>query len=230
MGKQLGPDKVTARQRACYEMRRSGSTWEEIGLALGMSPDTARGHVRSAERHGLPRLAKQLPGISKTGKPDPEAAIRLAGDLGAVSAETGEFNLRVFTEMATAAGIPARLASALGKRIQMNFGAVTREMKSQTIAEQVAATQQKAQLVLEHIDEVSLAGMNAKDLAMAYGILTDKALLLGGKPTQIVDFNVRRQLTVRMPQMLAEARRRGLTIDGVAKIIHDDDDAHASST
>jgi len=221
MGKGLGPEGATARQRAAYEMRRSGSTWEEIGVALEMSPQTARNHVRSAERNGLAPLPKHQAGRRPGQRRDAVMAGAFADRLGTAIAETGEFDIKVFTEMATAAGIPPRLAYALARRVQMNFGPVREELKRLTVTEQVAVTQGKAQLVLSYIDEASIAGMNAKDLATAYGILVDKALVLGGKPNVIVDFNSRKQLAALMPEFMAEARRRGITIDGTATVIQE---------
>lgn len=213
MAEKLGPSKITAKQRACYEMRKSGSSWDEIGTALEMSPQTARGHVYAAERNGLPpvpreRVARNLVSL------DPEAAQKRAREKGYQLIQNGDFDLKAFMELADAAGVPPKMALALGRRVQLNFGPVKEELRKFTLAERVEETNKKADLVLSYIDEASIAGMNAKDLAMAYGVLVDKSQLLGGKPTQIFDFNMRRKLEVLMPEFLAEARRRGITVEG----------------
>lgn len=214
MGKGVGPDKVTPRQRACYEMRRSGSTWEEIALAMDMSPQTARNHVKAAERNGLPAIPATKHKMTAGAAPDPEELKKLAEALATGAAPNGQFDLKQFHTLAAAAGVPARLAAALGRRVAANYGKFVEVFTRETLQQQIQKTTDKAQFVLEHIDEVSIAGMNAKDLAMAYGILVDKAQLLGGKPTQVYDFNVRAKLEVLMPQFLAEAKRRGITVDG----------------
>lgn len=213
MGKGLGPEGATARQRACYEMRKSGSTWEEIGLAMGCALGTARALVKAAERHGLPPLPKHEY-QRKANTAGPEGAKRAAESLGEVVTANGAFDMKKFLDIAGAAGLHPKLAMALGRRVQMNYGPVNEELKSMTLAERVADITAKADLVASYIDAASIAGMNAKDLALAWKLLIDGAQLLGGKPTQIVDFNVRQRIEVLMPQMLAEAKRRGITLEG----------------
>jgi hypothetical protein len=179
-----------------------------------MSPQTARTHVKAAERHGLAPLPQTKNRRRENTSSDPEAARRFAQIIGAVAGQDGTFDMKVFLEAMQMAGVKPQLAIALGRRIQMNYGPVMEEMKKMSVAELITEIDKKKQLLLSRIDEVSVIGMSAKDLALAFGILTDKALLLGGRPTSIVDFNLRAQLTVLMPQMLSEARRRGLTLEG----------------
>ena len=219
MARHLG-DGLTAKQRACYEMRRRGASWKEIAAALDLSPQSARIHVEAATRNGAEALPKRHYNKGNTpGLPaDPDAAQRISEALG------GVFDTAKFLEMAASAGVPPRIAHGLARRIQMNLGPVREQLKRLNLAEQVQATNDKAQLILSYIDETSIAGMNAKDLAMAYGILVDKSQLLGGKPTSIVDFNMRKKLEVLMPEFLAEARRRGITINGEFSHVADGDD------
>ena len=224
-------DGLTAKQRACYEMRKNGSSWKEIATALELSPQSARAHVEAAERNGAETLPRHSYGGRAPGLPaDPGAANRISNALG------GVFDTAKFLEMAGAAGIPPRIAQGLARRIQMNLGPVRQELKRMSLTEQVEATNAKAQLVLSYIDDTSIAGLSAKDLAMAYGILVDKALVLGGRPNVIVDFNARRRLEQLMPEFISEARRRGVTIDASGAIVKEtvvidgSDDADASGT
>lgn len=165
--------------------------------------------AKRAESNGLPSLLKKHEGGEGMFKP-PES-----------SRGEPQFDATVFAQMARAANIPLKVAQALARRVEGQFGKVQTEMRRMSLAEQVVATTDKAQMVLAHIDEVSIAGMNAKDLAIAYGVLVDKAQLLGGKPTQVFDFNLRAKLEVLMPQFLAEARRRGVTVEGQFKQVPD---------
>ena len=87
--------------------------------------------------------------------------------------------------------------------------------------ERVDELYKKADKAVSYIDDLSIAGMNGKDLATAAAILYDKAQLLGGKATVIVDFNARRKLEALLPEMMAEAKRRGVTIDGTATIVQE---------
>lgn len=195
-------DAPTAKQREAYERRRAGETWKAIGDSLGIGEGAVRVRVERAIKKGLPPLFGEF---------KHERGMLPAGQ---GLFDKARFDMKVFTELAASAGIPPRLAAALGRRVEGQFGAVKAEMKAMTVAEQVAATHEKALMILAHIDEVSVGQASAKDLAIAYGILVDKGLLLGGKPTQIFDFNLRSTLQVLMPQFLAEAKRRGITIEG----------------
>lgn len=224
MGKPLGPDNVTAKQRAAYEMRKSGSTWDEIGIALGMSGQSARSAVAGAERHGLPPLPKRqyryrdvVPHLATGRVPNPDAAAPATDDRHALIGPEGKFELKFFLASAAAAGIPPKAAMAMGTRIAANHGQVEVEFKKLTLAEQIDEIEQKRNFLASKIDEVSVMGMNAKDLAFAWKALLEGEQLLRGKPTTIIDFNVRQKLEVLMPQFLAEARRRGITIEGEFK-------------
>jgi hypothetical protein len=201
---------ATAKQRACYEMRRNGSTWEQVGAAMGISSEAARVHVKAAERNGLPPLPKAE--HRKHTALAAEAAKDFA-EAGALAPD-GVFDMKAFLDIAEAAGVPRKMAMALGRRVAMNYGPVKEEFKKLDLKALATATQEKAQMILSYIDEAAIVGMNAKDLAMAFGILVDKAQLLGGRPTQIYDFNIRRKLEVLMPELLAEAKRRGITVEG----------------
>lgn len=214
MGKGVGPEGATALMRAAYEMRKNGSTWNEVSRALNLTPSSCRQHVEGAERHGLPALPKR-DYKRRAVITDPVVVKNLAEGLGVVA--EGEFDMKKFLDVAAAAGMAPRLAMALGRRVAANYGPVVEELKQMTLAERVADITARADKVASYIDEVSIAGMNAKDLGLAWKLLIDGAQLLGGKPTQIFDFNVRRRLEVLMPEFLAEAKRRGITLEGEFK-------------
>lgn len=210
---------ITAKQRQAYDLKKGGATWEECGLAMGCSPQTCRAHAAAAVRNGLePLPAPYEQGAS--GAAGHRAAAVISG-AGLFAAGKAQFDRKVFMELADSGGVPPRVAAALALRIENQYGQAKAEVKRLTLDEQVKATTDKAQLVLSHIDEVSIAGSSAKDLATAYGTLVDRAQLLGGKPTAVYDVNLRAKLHVLMPQFLAEAKRRGITVEGDFKRVSD---------
>lgn len=224
MARGVGKEGATPLMRAAYEMRKNGSTWNEVGRALNLTTSSVREHVAGAERHGLPVLPKR-DYQRRAVITDPEAVRNLVGGLGLVAEVSGEFDLKRFLDVAAAAGIPPRLATALGRRVAANYGPVREALKKMNLAERVEDITARADLIASHIDEVSIAGMNAKDLGIAWKVLIDGAQLLGGKPTQIFDFNVRRRLEVLMPEFLAEAKRRGITLEGEFKAVVQESEA-----
>lgn len=224
MARRLGDEGLTAKQRACYEMRMRGASWAEIAAALEISAQTARVHAGIAETKGMERLPRQHPGrTTQVMAADPEAAGKFAERAAGTEMieADGTLNMKVFVEVVGAAGVPPKIAMELGRRIRANLGQVSAEWKKMSVAEEIGILTEKRQLLLQNIDQVSVVGMGAKDLALAYGILLDKSQLLGGKPTQIFDFNSRKQLAELMPVMIAEAKRRGITVDGTATVVQE---------
>ena len=123
-------------------------------------------------------------------------------------------------------GVKPGVITALVKRLQAGDPTVAvgerepvRQMR--TSSEFIEAFQDRLSMVLHYVDEVALSNASLKDLAIAAGIFTEKVLLLKGQPTQIIDFTSRQQLHVLAPRLLAEAKRRGITLDGQATVVHD---------
>ena len=202
--------KPTTRQIAAYEMRRNGRTWNEIGESLGCSPQSARAHVMGAERRGMPALPK---GQNATMKVlNPGAAVALLG--AAIEGDGTTLDIPRLRQFAEAAGMPARLVNGLINRIQQKYSPVLRSLKAYTVEQRARAIEEKADMALEYIDDTAYASAGLKDLAATFGILIDKAQLLRGQPTAIFDVNHRKRIEELLPQLHAEAKRRGLTIEG----------------
>lgn len=116
-------------------------------------------------------------------------------------------------------GVKPGVVTALVKRLQAGDPTVAvseREpvKRMTTSAEFIDAFQDRLSMVLGYVDEVALSQASLKDLAIAAGIFTEKVLLLKGQPTQIIDFTSRQQLQALLPRALAEAKRRGITLEG----------------
>lgn len=73
----------------------------------------------------------------------------------------------------------------------------------------------RAWRALTYLDDFTLAGAGAKDLAIAAGILLDKAQLLKGQPTQILTHAERAKMDELLPMVIKECQRRGIIVDGV---------------
>ena len=69
------------------------------------------------------------------------------------------------------------------------------------------------------MDDVSMSQASLKDLAIATGILIEKRELLNGRPTQNIDFTSRMTVHHMLPRLMEEARRRGITVDGTARVV-----------
>lgn len=120
-------------------------------------------------------------------------------------------------DVAKSVGISRGMAQALARRLLAKDGRPVFEEYRRLNAEQLADQfDNKLQMILAHVDPVTVGTAGLKDLAIAAGIFTEKRQLLRGHATQIVTVDDRRKLNELMPKLLQEAKRRGLEIDGEA--------------
>ena len=88
-------------------------------------------------------------------------------------------------------------------------------LKGQALADELRAKVSKA---LAYLDDHTLLNSSGKDLALIVAILMDKMQLIEGKPTALYDVQISHRIEIMMPQFMAEAKRRGLTLDGDFKV------------
>lgn len=207
------------KRKRIYDLRRENYSWDEIGKALGFEAATCEKYFRAAvKKDGLP--AFESPDFAGRGRTmeaqEPEAAAAvIAGAMAASALDDPKY--RELREACKQAGMKPSLVTALIKRLSVgNYSPVMAEGKRLTIAQLTEELERKTALVMGYIDEFSVSQAGLKDLSIAANILIEKHQLLTNKPTQIIDFNSRQQINVLMPMMLAEARRRGIEIPGVA--------------
>ena len=74
--------------------------------------------------------------------------------------------------------------------------------------------EEKLHMIRHYMDDKTMAEASARDLGLIAGVLIEKRQLLRGEPTQIISDHERRKIHELMPELVAEAKRRGLTVDG----------------
>lgn len=214
---QWGLDRLTDRERIAHTMRCEGNTYEQIGEALKIGVEAVRKLIKRGVKNGLPQPS---PGqrISRAAESVfPVESGQAVADTVENGKKGGLFDQQQFVELCVSKGIPKKMAVAMGGRIASNYAPIHREIKlfkGKALADQLTG---KIGMLLNYLDDYAMANMSGKDLAVAIAILVDKVQILEGKPTQIYDVNVSHRIEVLMPQFLAEATRRGITVDGEAK-------------
>ena len=182
-------------------------SWEEIGTELGVRPETAANYANLCETNGSEQLKEFRAASPEMVNPEKTAEIVEA------AMEAAGINHDKFMELAAQAGMPAKVASGLLGRLKASYGKVIREgrlLKGKQLADELSG---KLAKLVDYLDDYAMSQMSGKDLTIAIGILTEKVLLLEGKPTAVYDVNVSHKLEILMPQFMMEAKRRGLTID-----------------
>jgi|SRR5579864_533887 len=140
---------------------------------------------------------------------DPE---RAAAVIDAITEPPGAFdNLAAAFK---SAGLPQAVSQAVMRRIRVKYFGAVSEVRALKTAELVKMIGEKLHLALGYMDDKVLAEASARDLGLVAGILAEKRQLLMGEPTQIISDGDRKKLHELLPAFIAEAKRRGVTVDG----------------
>lgn len=117
-------------------------------------------------------------------------------------------------EAIAASGLPRPVADSLIRRLAVKYnGVVTavRNLKKHELSELLG---NKIHLMLSYIDDKSAADANVRDLSLGAAQLIEKKQLVDGQPTVILSDADRKRLHELLPALIAEGRRRGITIEG----------------
>lgn len=88
-----------------------------------------------------------------------------------------------------------------------------RDLQKTTDKEVIARVDDVIHRTLDSIDDEVILAASLRDRATAVGILIDKRQILQGKPTQIMSVEERRTMQIVVPELIREAKRRGMVID-----------------
>lgn len=195
------------KQQAVYDMKVAGKTLAEIAHILGIS--------RPVVSKTLQACYKKL-GITRKGRLD----LTLHGqehsnpEVVAAVLDAGTEPLQKLKDAFKAAGLPVPASEALLKRIRHKYFGVTHAVKALKTNEIVGMIEEKLDMIRFYLDDKVMAEASARDLMLGAGVLIEKRNLLRGEPTQILSDKERKTIHELMPELLAEAKRRGLTVDG----------------
>ncbi len=213
-----------------YEMRKAGSTWNEVAAATGLGWDTARNYYRIAvSRDGLPKLAPDLArrGWSKTIEREQETekveqmvVAALAADAPLSTKALEKSRYAALRQACHEAGIAPKIANDIVKRLNAQAGLLSdADRMKLTTQKMIEVSEEKLGLIAAYMDEFTISQAGLKELAIAWDTMVKNRQLLMGQPTANIDFTMRMQLDELVPAMLAEAKRRGLLIEGESRVV-----------
>jgi DNA-binding CsgD family transcriptional regulator len=196
---------LTEKQRAVYDLKLAGRSYKEIGAAMGIStPVVSKVLVAVKKKLGIERGLPPNPTGVEVKNPERAAAV-----IDAMTDPRYE-NLK---EAYKALGI-APVGYGVIRRLRVKFQDAiteTRALQRQELSDMVG---KKIHLFLSYMDDKVAAEASARDLAMGVSQLIEKKQLIDGQPTQIISDHERKKLHELLPLAIAEAQRRGLTIEG----------------
>lgn len=204
---------LTKKQQATYDLKVQGKTREEIAGIMGVSINVVRKVLVTCYRklgispgkdHGSNAIEHRNPEVAA-------AAIEAAADPAAKSQQQAID--RVNAEL-LASGIPEKVSAAMVKRMRVKYAGVVTVKKQITTQELVKSLEENISLIDSYIDDKVVSEASLRDLAMSKAVLIEKRALLRGEPTQILSDLERKKLNELLPLAIAEAQRRGLTVEG----------------
>lgn len=203
---------LTEKQTLILTLKREGKTSKEIASTLGCSPNVIRNALNSiyaklGMKGGLHREAiskESTPNLTEVRQPEQAAAF--------IDAVTDPF--AKIAQAMRETGLPQSTAEALLRRLRVRYRPVNAALRDLKTADLIRMLNEKITLALEYMDEKIIAEASFRDLSLGTSAMIEKRNLLKGEATVVVDFNQRKKLNELMPAFLAEARRRGLTLEG----------------
>ena len=110
-------------------------------------------------------------------------------------------------------GLDPLVVTRMIQRVKSRYQPVLGELQEIKTSDLTRLLDDRAHRALQYLDDSTLAASSAKDLAIVIGIMLEKRQLLRGEPTQILSTEERMSLRDLMPELVREAKRRGLVID-----------------
>lgn len=206
---------LTAKQQAIWDLVRpvgdggQGKTYGEAAAIVGISKPVVSKTLQAVyKKLGIKSKDKERPFNQRGAEfKDPEK-------FAAVLDAAAHTNLETLAAALRDSGVPERAAASIIKRIQTRFyGAVsaTKNLKTQEILDMLG---NRIHLALQYMDDKVMGEASFRDLALGTTAMIEKRQLLRGEPTAIISDAERAKLHELLPLAIAEARRRGLTVEG----------------
>lgn len=202
------------KQQTTYDLKVAGKTRREIAHILGISePVVSKTLGVCYKKLGLRK--KDRPNLHAGAEHKyPEVAAAAIDAAADPTAFTMKEAIERVNEQLKAAGLPAKVSDALVRRLRVKYAnavMATKELRTTEILEMLG---KKIDLAAFYLDDKVMAEASARDIMLGLGVLIEKRNLLRGEPTAIVSDHERKKLHELLPLMIAEAQRRGLTVEG----------------
>ena len=205
-------DPLTAKQRAVWDLVRSvaeggqGKTQQEAAGILGISKPVVNKYVQTCRKKlGIKMSRNEIKTAEHKNPPLAAAVLDVA---------TEPQGLQKIRDALREAGLPLATAEALLKRIRVKYYGLVTEVRNLKTQEILDLLGQKIHLALTYMDDKVFSEASFRDLALGTTAMIEKRQLLRGEPTAIISDAERAKLHELLPLAIAEARRRGLTIEG----------------
>lgn len=202
---------LTAKQQTIWDMKQAGKSRPQIAAELGISePVVSKTITVIRKKLGIetPSPRDSSGRAMENANPEKAAAVLVA------ATDPMNYKMEKIQEALREAGFNERLRTSVLRRLKVKYAGAVTELRNLQTSEILEMLGKKIHLAMTYLDDKVMAEASARDIMLGLGVLTEKRQLLRGEPTQIISDNERKQIVELMPALLAEAKRRGVTVEG----------------
>jgi DNA-binding CsgD family transcriptional regulator len=201
---------LTAKQQLAYDLRMQGKSRAEAASLMGISKPVYSKTLQAAyKKLGISHRKKGDVSSRATEIKDPQKFAAVVD-----AATDPEAKLETIRKVFRDYNLPPIASEALLRRIRQKYFGVVEATRSLKSGEIVDALNHKIDLALRYMDDKTMSEASFRDLALGTAAMIEKRQLLRGEPTAIISDAERKKLHELLPLAIAEAQRRGLTVDG----------------
>lgn len=153
----------------------------------------------------MPRRKGGIRGDAPTEEKNPEAG-------GGVMVSEALGSLSFLDEVMEKEGLPLRTAQAIRQRFRERYPETREAIRKLATDDFIAKLSNLRMRLLESISDEDIKKATLAQRMVAFGIATEKELLIGGKPTHIVSVEDRRKSNELALALLREAQNRGIEL------------------
>lgn len=190
--------KLTEREAEVVRLRdEEDLSWNAIADVLGSSKSSVNSSYRNAtnKKNRPPNSFSQAIEVK-----DPEKAAEV------LDVATDPF--MTIRAAAKECGFPKSTLHQLMKRIEARYKPLGDAIRTLKNDEMIKLLEDRARRAFEYLDDFALSTASAKDLAIAGGVMIDKARLLKEQSTQIITVKDRRNMDELGAALIKEFARR----------------------
>ena len=193
---------LTDKQKVIVRLRdKENLSWGEIAKRVGSSKGAAHSAYAKAQEK---LLNKSDPRSIESREPETAAVL--------VDAVTDPFT--TITQAALQCGFPRTTVQRLVQRLRSQYAPLNEAMIAFKAEELVAKLKDVQWRILEHMDDLAMGGASLKELAISFGVVTDKLEFLEAKPAPMMMPAKRFEMDELARVLFNEMKRRGLTLEG----------------
>lgn len=209
---------LTQKQQAIWDLKQEGKSHKDMEAILGVSVNVIKKQIAVIHKK------KGIVGNPARGVEDknPELAA-VAFEVAAHPLGNMKERIQEFNDHLQAAGVPDRVSVAVVKRLMVKYAGPVAEFRELRTSEISTMLSKKLDMAAFYLDDKVMSEASARDIMLGMGVLIEKRNLLRGEPTAIISDLERKKLNELLPALISEAQRRGITLNGEAKVIETSD-------